>query len=346
MKNQLLLVSLIIFIAFTGCKKESENIATPATESIKTFKSGVEEPCYEESYTLYGGQTIEVGTLTVSNDEDEIFVTYDLSGTNWYLDATHLYVGAAEDLPLTGSGNPKIGHFTYSENHNSSIDQVYTYTFDREDFEDCFAVAAHAVVVQRNANGGQIDEQTAFADGGTEFPGKRWGWYLEEYCVEDCEPDVVCNGAYIYLSNTDYPNISQCFTDYGFDTFGWTNGPINAADLLANPISSCLHSKLISCPTSCDGANQTVAGVVTIEALGLTEGLDIIFESLEPGFTLESTHLYVGSEPFPVVDGSYLLNPDDFTYSHLNLNGATFDRYKISTSGDVYIILYAVFTED
>ena len=149
MRKQILFLSAIFIFVLAGCQKEETNQLEPQAEFTKTLKSGVEEPCYEETYTLYGGQTIEVGTLTVSNDEDEIFVSYDLSGTDWYLDETHLFVGAVEDLPLNGGGNPKIGHFTYSESHNSQSDQVYTYTIDRVDFEDCFAVAAHAVVVQR-----------------------------------------------------------------------------------------------------------------------------------------------------------------------------------------------------
>lgn len=345
MKIRFLLI-LGLAVAFTiGCKKDNTTIEVTDFEQNISFKSGVEEPCYEETYVIYGGKTIEVGVLTVSNDEENIFVTYDLTGTNWYLAETHLFVGHVDDLPLNRPGNPVIGSFPFASNHDE--EQLFTYTLSRTDFDDCFAVAAHAVVEQLDENGNKISEETAFADGGTQFPGKRWGWYLAEYCVEECEdPKEPCVGAFIHFSATTYPNVSNCFTNYGFDTYGWTNGPIDAAALLALPGTSCMHSDLIFCPDNCSVTEESIVGAVSIEALSLYEGLDIIFESLKPGYTLKETYLYVGAEPFPIVNGNYSINPEDFTYSHLNLNGATTDRYKFATSGEVYIILYAVFEEN
>lgn len=337
MRKQLLLLGTLAFIFLASCQKQDTNQVTPQAEPAKTLKSGVDDPCYEESYTIYGGQTIEVGTLTVSNDEENIFVTYDLSGTDWHLYETHVFVGSFEDMPLNKPGNPKIGNFPYSESHNG--EQVYTYTFSREDFDECFTVAAHAVVKKLDENGNQIDEQTAWADGGTEFPGKRWGWYLAEYCSIEC-PDVVCNVAKSY----GWPDYTTCFTDYGFSEFGWTFGPIS--EELRD--GACLYSSLMACPTSCEPDGMQL-GAVRIKDIG-DGNLQIFFSDVKYGYRITETYVHIGNEPFPIVNGNYSINPQDFTLKHLNLDLRSglgnLDEFIIpNPSGDVYMIAYAVFEE-
>ncbi len=345
MKIRIMLMLTLAFAVLAGCQKESENAVKPEAEPVKILKEGVEDPCYEQSYVIYGGQTIEVGTLYVANDEDEIFVTYDLSGTDWYLDETHVFVGNATDLPLNGGGNPKIGNFPYSMTH--SMEQVYTYTFLRSDFEDCFAVAAHAVVVQVDENGNQISEETAWADGGTEFPGKRWGWYVAEFCSEDCEPENLCNGAFAYFyTSADYPTItSTCFSEYGFSTTGWTIGPVDAINILYNP-APCPEADLIACVSSCNPDEGLKIGNVVIEGFTFRgEFLRVNFVNIPAGYGLEETYVYVGSDPLPMVNGNYSVDPEDFNYSHQNLNGATSDMHLIPTNGEVYVIAYAVISQ-
>ena|GEM_PF-3323233 len=59
-----------------------------------------------ESYTLYGGQHIEAGTVTVETTETDLIVTYQTTD-GWELGTTHLYVGTEEGLPTNNKGNPK-----------------------------------------------------------------------------------------------------------------------------------------------------------------------------------------------------------------------------------------------
>jgi hypothetical protein len=334
MRNQVFLLTILVASFLFSCQKQETTEITPQAEPVKTFKSGVEDPCYEETFTIYGGQTIEVGTLTVSNDEDEIFVTYDLSGTDWYLDETHLYVGSAEGIPTTGSGNPKIGHFPYAESHN--MEQVYTYTLSRDNFEDCFAVAAHAVVEQYDANGNKIGEETAWADGGTEFDGKRWGWFLSEYCVEDCVPDFVCDGAYGYRKLT-----STCFTDYGLNNFGWTNGTFTNNP----PAGYCFPTYLSPCPTSCENNYENVIGLARIKYVdNLNIGIE--FSDIVDGYTLKEAYVYIGTEPLPQVNGQYTSDPENFNYKNLNVE----DNYWLlefpKPEEEFYVITYATFEQN
>ena len=63
------------------------------------------------------GQDIEVGLLWISNNDEELTITYDLadpdsdSDTDWWLTEMHLFVGDIDDAPFTNSGNPQIGQF-------------------------------------------------------------------------------------------------------------------------------------------------------------------------------------------------------------------------------------------
>ena len=134
--------------------------------------------------TLFAGQHINAGTVTISNDETNLYVTYSVTG-NWWLSETHLYVGSVNNLPLNGGGNPKIGHFPYHGNHE--LVKTYPFTIPLDQLEDCFIVSAHAVVIKKE-NGEVTGSETAFADGNNEFPGNRWGWYID-YCQEDCTDD-------------------------------------------------------------------------------------------------------------------------------------------------------------
>lgn len=346
MNLRILLVFSLAAALLAGCQKEDQNQVNPQPEDTKSFKAGVEDPCYEESYVIYGGQTIEVGTLIVANDDDNIFVTYDLTGTDWYLDETHLFVGHVDDLPLNKPGNPKIGHFPFKGNHN--LDQIYTFTLSKADFEDCFAVAAHAVVVQLDENGNQIAEETAFADGGTEFPGKRWGWYLSEFCVEECEEVCVSSQGHFLSTLFDAP--SKCYSHYdpSIETIGWVIGPVTVEEIPTFVTPICPKIFLWACPTKCSfnyqNNDQTIVTKANIKRI--PDGLQIHFVDYElrPGYLLEETYVYVGETPMPLVNGAYSTDPNDFNYKHLNLNGATSDIFDITASGTVYIIVHATFS--
>ena len=67
-----------------------------------------------ETFTLYGGQDIEAGTVTLETNDTDLIVTYQTTD-GWQLGTTHLYVGSEEGLPTGNNGNPKIGQFPYAQ---------------------------------------------------------------------------------------------------------------------------------------------------------------------------------------------------------------------------------------
>ncbi len=128
--------------------------------------------------TLYGGQVIEVGTVTIRNDETFLYVTYSTTG-GWGLTETHLSVATSlDDIPQTKSGNPIPGKFQYKTEYDPTITE-FTYVIDSGAWDDGIelSIAAHAVV--------ELDGyETAWGDG-PDFPGRNWATYFT-YIVQLC----------------------------------------------------------------------------------------------------------------------------------------------------------------
>ncbi|ANQ51119.2 hypothetical protein MY04_3775 [Flammeovirga sp. MY04] len=138
---------------------------------------GDDEECVytTESFDIFAGQTILVGELLVTNDEENLYVTYSSTSDDMFAE-THLYVGALEDLPTNRKGTPVPGKFPYKTNHDPAVTS-FTYTIPLADLPDCYIIAAHAAMTS---------DETAWSFG-DEFEGTtRWGW-TSNYCTQVCE---------------------------------------------------------------------------------------------------------------------------------------------------------------
>jgi hypothetical protein len=186
-KANLLLASFIFCIL--GCtqepigedlqvleKKSKDLTLSSETTSETSSESNSDDHCF---YTnLIAGQHHVAGSVTIDIDGDNLIITYATS-EDWTIGITHLQIGNCEDgwVPLTGSGNPRIGHFEYTEPYSSSATEV-VYVISLEGIGDTFCFAAHAEV--KGPTGGE----TAWAEG-IQFSGKSWAMYAE-VDLSDC----------------------------------------------------------------------------------------------------------------------------------------------------------------
>jgi len=108
--TKLLNYTLCTIVLFYACQ-QTELIQT--NELQNTSNQHLQSRA-SETFTLYGGQDIEAGTVTFETTDTDLIVTYQTID-DWQLGTTHLYVGSEEDLPTTGNGNPKIGKFPYAQ---------------------------------------------------------------------------------------------------------------------------------------------------------------------------------------------------------------------------------------
>lgn len=199
-------ISIVIGLAFLclilySCEQEDQinsfksdehsievdkNSSLPLQTRSITKEEIEEENCNDPDVrTIKAGQHTEVGNIFISNSETKLFVTYDLTGTDWWLSETHLFAGDLNEAPFTKSGNPQMGQFPYHGQHD--LTQEYTFCISIENTDDPVSIIAHAVVVQKQ-DGQTIANETAFGEGETKFSGNRWGWIIE-YQPADCEDE-------------------------------------------------------------------------------------------------------------------------------------------------------------
>jgi len=131
---------------------------------------------------LYAGQTLDAGTVTVSNDAANIYVRYQTNDP-WVMSDAHLALATSLDgIPQTHSGNPKPGHFAYSAIFDPEVTD-YTFVIPRGSFlpGQVLYIAAHAIV-QAPKNAGGTQTGWGFGPG---FPGANWATYIS-YSVQPC----------------------------------------------------------------------------------------------------------------------------------------------------------------
>jgi len=205
-----LLLTVCIFAAvstFISCKKTeltapaaTTDQGTPVTQQTQRYatnlESGNPDPvivagrtiegeCEATEVTLIAGQTIDAGTVTVTNDADFIYVTYTTTN-GWVLTQTHLYVGNCALIPVNNPGNPIPGQFPYTSAHNNVTTYTYQVPISRIALEDCGCIAAHAVVKKYNSSNQVVDTQTGWGNGiRINLSGGNWGMKFD-YC--SCTP--------------------------------------------------------------------------------------------------------------------------------------------------------------
>jgi hypothetical protein len=180
MKKTLLIIAMVTAsVTIFSCKKE---ISRLGQNNVETNKVDI-EGCEATEVILKAGQTINAGTVSVTNDASYIYVTYT-TANGYLLTQTHLFAGNCALVPVNNSGNPMPGQFPYKTTHNYATS--YTYQIPIGTIGNCGCIAAHAVVVKLGANGQVIEQQTGWGNGVRINPnGGNWGMKFN-FCT--CTP--------------------------------------------------------------------------------------------------------------------------------------------------------------
>lgn len=184
------LFTLFTFSLFmVSCQKERNSQTTLPEQTPESYviPSGYAVPdCITPTETaLMAGQNDNVGSIVVWNDENNVYVSYQMIGA-YKVKRTHLYIGDCVAIPVNGAGNPRIGLFPYTASHGTSGISIYTYTIPRNSLPSgCVCVAAHAEVVAINSTGQQYYSETGWGQGEQVNDGGSWAMKFN-YCQEDC----------------------------------------------------------------------------------------------------------------------------------------------------------------
>jgi hypothetical protein len=194
MKKIYSLIMAVCLLFLTSCTKETTAITDDTNQGINFFitekdTSGevkgkdATDICTE--INLIAGQNYDAGSVIVTEDETYLYITYTTED-GWVIDATHMFAGICGDIPQTRSGNPKVGVFDYGTEHSEGVTEV-VYAIEKEFFDECFCVAAHAEVSLLDEAGNVIQQETAWGEG-PEFDGNSWAMY-HEFCQTGCTVD-------------------------------------------------------------------------------------------------------------------------------------------------------------
>lgn len=199
-------MGLLVVVAFAGLPTTAGNGSCDWAESV--------------TWTLYAGQTIDVGTITAYIDTDGVIhVDYEIID-DWTLTESSVAIVAvdADDcddcedyFPTTKAGNPKIGQFPYTS--DEFTDHTYEIPMDDEDiagddgngfeYGECLCIATHAVV--EKGTGDDYQTQTGWA-GDHDFDGNSWAKY---FCFKPAKKPIF---------PTDV-KIKMYFTHYGAESY-------------------------------------------------------------------------------------------------------------------------------
>jgi len=332
-KWSLPLVAIMMLVVW-GC---DQNSTTNTSSSKNLYK--IDDACGTTTWTLWGGQTINTGTVTVSNDADNVYVTYTAADT-WTISQIHLWVGSdLANVPSNNQGIPVPGHFPYNLSFDPAV-ATYTVTIPFSTIgipdvtQKCGAnlyVVAHAVV----SNGSQTE--TAFGGSvpvnvGT--PG-RW-WYYGSYsiCCDFGTPVMgICQTAFAkggWVFTTDAKSNPERLPSLNLtkNRWGWA---INVKGDGTRTYDIWAGAGLNKT------SNGTKVGTLTVTVSGSTVTVSY---ALSTGYTMEEAHIYCGDfKPTTLAPGQYghtaYFDPHSGSYS------ATFN--VSDTNGDgLWIIAHAV----
>lgn len=314
-KTALLFVSIILVLS--SCEKGQINEKlnydaaflkhnTYVTESIKAgssempdyvvSKNGVFQEelagrvfCQQSAFDLIAGQSILAGAISVSNDEENLYITYK-TDDGWRIKEIHLYAGPLDLLPVNAHNVPVPGEFPIKESFDPTVDNV-TYEIPLALLEECFYIAAHAVVVKD----GQTE--TAWGKGELSFEESlgisRWGWLINS-CPEKCEGKELVVALKSYVVNKGATEEStpiwwvvsngigteETCLGIGFNKFMTDDAGVHVYNLIkwGNP--------------------SDIAGTVSVSVTG--EGgvnfINVVIELNDPDLELYKSYLYVGTE--------------------------------------------------
>jgi len=187
MKQTVSLLFLLILLTLLVSCVQGPGPVTPADSGNMSFNNLTGDPNRQGEWIfgdakivdLMAGQYTKIGTVTVTNDFDYIYFTFETL-SQYPMTETKVHVAETiEEFPMTKRGNPKVGHFDYKTDHDPGV-YSYQYAVPLGNFEigGTILFMAHAV----------IGTETAWA-GCLETEGSSWATYCD-YTLQWCEIEL------------------------------------------------------------------------------------------------------------------------------------------------------------
>lgn len=344
MKNTgLALLTTILLLWVGSCSKISQTSNDTDAPNVSIIDR-TEGRCGTTTCNLTAGQTINVGTVTIENDQSNLYVTYTLTYPGATFGTLHMWAGNdLTNLPTNNPGNPQPGQFCQADGgacFDASGLTTYTFIIPFVDLNivdinnvcnQNLYVVTHAEV--NNVNG---QNETAFGCDKPGPTGNRWWFY----------------GTYKITCNCGTPETPFCQTAFAKGGWVWTtdnkSNPENLPSLRLIKNRWGWAINLTSTGTfSYDiwagaGLNKTGNGVKVGTLTVVWDGSNAsVTYDMFAGYCLEEVHLYAeDGRPTTTAPGQYG-NLDSFDP---NASTYTFNVPLSDTNGTdgVWLIAHAV----
>ena len=294
------------------------------------------EVCGTTVWDLTAGQTNKVGTVTVSNDQTNLYVTYTLNDPLATFGNLHLWVGNdLLNLPKTGTGNPIPGQFPFS--HDATGLNTYTFTipFSSINISDITGSCGNALYIVAHA---EVGSETAFGGPTPGNTGNRW-WFSGAYTL--CCPGPI--------------DPVSCLTQTAYAKGGWvwtTDKKSNPENLPSLNLTKNRWGWAINLTspgtTTYDifagaGLNKTSNGAKVGTLTVTWDGtMATVLYSMLPGNYLEEVHIYAGdNSPTTIAPGQY-----GYPTTGYDVNDLTSFSYQVplfdANGGGVWIVAHSL----
>jgi hypothetical protein len=283
--------------------------------------------CPDVTWDLIAGQHYDVGSITVTNDSTNLYVTYTLdpdvrdTRTNAICVPTvdpsfgtlHLWVGdndptgAVTTMPKAGNGAPIPGQFPYQFDASGLQTHTFTIPLSELGITDVFTacdktlyVVAHAEISVDSDCDGDLDSETGFG-GNLPGTGSRW-WFYGAYavcCDDGVTPVPFCQTAYAkggYIWTTDKKSNPEKLPSLNLtkNRWGWAI-KLTAPGETTYPIWAGA------------GLNDTTKGIRVGTLTVNWDGTNVAFcYDLDEDYTIQELHVYTGDDaPTTIAPGQY-----------------------------------------
>jgi hypothetical protein len=302
------------------------------------------------TWTLWAGQTIAAGTVTVENDSTNLYVTYTLTYPGATFGTLHMWAGNdLTNLPKNSQGVPVNGQFPYKTTSDPTyvpggVEYTFTVTLDSLGIVDVAAacpltlyVVTHAEVNIDTDDDGVADRhETAYGGDQNGNPDRGRWWYYGAYCLTcqfNPQTTFACNTAFAkggYVFVTDKKSNPEGLKSLNLtrNRWGW------AVNVTATGTTT--HHVWAGA-----GLNKTSNGMLVGTATVAWDGnYATVTYSLTSPNVMEEVHIYAGdSAPTTTAPGQYgntaYFDPKTSTYSTT--------LAASDTNGDgIWIIAHAV----
>ena len=308
--------------------------------------------CPTKTAQLTAGQTLPVGTVSISNDNDNVYVNYTLTYDNnndGQVDASfgtlHLWIGNSLLLiPSNNNGIPIPGQFCNAQGgacYDATGLTSYTFTvpWSQISLSDInqlcgsnLYVATHAEVDVQTVAGGSVDSETAW---GGEYSGSgpRW-WFYSDFsvCCDTNPPVGICEtayakGGYVWTTNRKSNPERLPSLQLTQNRWGWAIRVL-ASGTTTYPIYAGAGLNNIN--------NAALIGTATVTWNGSIAVFDY---DLVDGAYMEEVHVYAGdTSPTTIAPGQY-----GYTYDTDGANSHTASFEVQDANGDgIWVVMHAV----